>query len=61
MSLWQTMTLWLCKKSGKDAELNPLLDLVDLLNTGFKIIENGLLCGDEYRKRKISESIPSFH
>ena len=35
-------------------ELKPLLDL---LNTGFTIIENGLFSGGEHRKRKIVASI----
>ena len=33
------------------------LSLLNLLNTGFTIIENGLFCGGEHRKRKIAASI----
>ena len=40
-----------------EMELKPLLDL---LNTGFTIIENGLFCGSEHRKRRIAGSIPDF-
>jgi len=37
-----------------EMELKPLLDL---LNTGFTIIKNGLFSGGEHRKRKIVASI----
>ena len=36
--------------------------LLDLLNTGFTIIENGLLCGDEHRKQeeKLQDRFSAF-
>ena len=41
-----------------EIELKPLLDL---LNTEFTIIENGLFCGGGHRKQRIAGSIPGFH
>ena len=41
-----------------ELELKPLLDL---LNIGFTITENGLFCGGTQVKWRVSGSIPGFH
>ena len=38
-----------------EMELKPLLDL---LNAGFTIIENGLFCSGEHSRQEIAASIP---
>ena len=35
--------------------------MLDLLNTGFKIIDKGFFCGGKHGKRKIAVLIPGVH